>query len=588
MNPSNQLIKNVLVVDDNEQIQQDFRKIFCFDNDEFGIDELEAEFFGTSNKKAEKATFEVSFASQGKEAFQLVQEAAANGTHFGMAFVDMRMPPGWDGVETIEHLWSVDPDLQVVICTAYSDRSWDEISERLGTSDRLLILKKPFDKIEVIQLASSLCEKRRLRNESIARMAHLEEVVVDQGNELKAAHQDAEVLISSITSMLVSLDHDGNVSRWNPVAEKLFGISSAEALGKDFQSLAIRWQSPQKFFDTLTVRSATESQREEFHFTDESHVLRTLDFMICPLLKKPESKARLLLGSDVTIQRALQVQLDQAQRLESVGQLAAGVAHEINTPMQYIGDNVRYVSETIARMAPILECLPVLADPNISDAELIELRKSFPTGLKKSKIAHSLKEIPSALNDSMDGIKSVSNIVAAMKEFSHPGSDQMSNVDINHVVDTTLTVAKNEWKHVAEVSLDLASDLPAISGYASELNQAFLNIIVNAAHAIADHTTDGMGTLEFKTHLVDGFVELQIKDSGGGIPESVQHRIFEPFFTTKEVGKGTGQGLAIAHNVIVQKHQGKIWFEVEEGVGTTFHIQLPLEMAMVAGEEADG
>ena len=577
MTTSNNTI-NLLVVDDNEQIQNDFQKIFGTDDDIVSMSELEAEFFGTEETTTEKVKYQLTVASQGQEAFELLKEAQQNGTEFGMAFVDMRMPPGWDGVETIEHLWQVDADLQVVICTAYSDHSWEEITQRLGTSDRLLILKKPFDNVEIIQLANTLSEKRRLLNESRARMAHLEEVVHVQEGELKAAHEDAELLISSISSMLVSLDQNGNVSRWNPVAEKLFHLSAKQVVGKPFAELAITWQDREKLLNAIGNDSIDGPVHEEFCFVDQADVMRTLEIMIYPIIHGETSPARLLLGSDVTIQRALQVQLDQSQRLESVGQLAAGVAHEINTPMQYIGDNVRYVSESLDRMSPILDCLPVLADPNISEEQLLEIRKKFPTNLKKSKIVNSLKEIPSALLDSMSGIDSVSKIVAAMKEFSHPGSQQMSRVDVNHVLDSAMTVTKSEWKLVADVQLDLDPSLPSIAGFSSELNQTFLNIIVNAAHAIADqNAAPNMGLIEIKTRQVEDMVEITIQDTGGGIPADVRHRVFEPFFTTKDVGKGTGQGLAIAHNIVTQKHSGKIWFDVEEGVGTTFHIQLPLE-----------
>lgn len=570
---------SILIIDDNESIHRDFEKIFEAgeSNDEFNA--LDAEMFGEPDvATTELPEFGLRFASQGKDGFDLLKETMAEGKTFGAAFVDMRMPPGWDGVETIENLWKVDPDLQVVICTAYSDHSWADIIARLGRTDKLLVLKKPFDKIEAVQLATSLCEKRRLLNESRLKMENLQEVVGHQEVELKAAHHNAELLIDSISSILVSLDEEGIVSRWNPVAEQQFGIRAQDAIGKEFNGLAIDWSNQSAMASLVCNKSEPEPKQGEVQFIDPSGCTHTLDVRVCPIVTELSSLPRLILATDITHQKNLQSQLDQAQRLESVGQLAAGVAHEINTPMQYIGDNVRYVSKTLDRLTDVLDCLPALVDEGVSDEQLIEIRDSITTSVKAKKVKSSLKQIPEALMDSIEGVEAVSKIVAAMKEFSHPGNEEKSQVCINHVLESTITVARNEWKYVAEVQTELFEELDPIDGLASELNQAFLNIIVNASHAISDRVANNeisKGLIEIKTRNLDGHVEIAIKDNGGGIPAHVRERVFEPFFTTKDVGKGTGQGLAIARSVIVQKHHGSLAFDVEEGVGTTFIIQLP-------------
>lgn len=572
-------LNRVLIIDDNESIHKDFRKIFTSTDDNGLLDELDAELFGTETTNRESVPgFELSFASQGKEGFELLREAVANDERFSMAFVDMRMPPGWDGVVTIAKLWEVDPDLQVVICTAYSDRTWDEILNRLGRTDKLLILKKPFDEIEVTQLATSLCEKRRLLNESRRRMEDLEHVVGRQEVEIEAAHQNAEQIIASMSSVLISLDEDGCVSRWNPVATRVFNIDAADAIGSRFTELAIRWDDKAVVEDLLGTDPDDHSNQAEVQFVDHGDTTHTLDIRVCLVGKNPESKARLLLATDVSRQRALQFQLDQAQRLESVGQLAAGVAHEINTPMQYIGDNVRYVAKSLEKLTGLLDCLPALVDEEVSDEDLLALRKTITDVPKVKKIRSSLQQIPEALADSIDGVETVSRIVAAMKELSHPGSDEKSQVCLNHVLKSTITVARNEWKYVAELKTDFQENLETVAGLPSELNQAFLNIIVNAAHAITsrvDNNDYEKGMIEISTRTTGEQVEVTIRDNGGGIPAGVRDRIFEPFFTTKEVGKGTGQGLAIAHSVIVNKHEGKLWFDVEEQIGTTFTIQIP-------------
>ncbi|MFC1735778.1 sensor histidine kinase, partial [Candidatus Hydrogenedentota bacterium] len=174
----------------------------------------------------------------------------------------------------------------------------------------------------------------------------------------------------------------------------------------------------------------------------------------------------------------------------------------------------------------------------------------------------------------------VASIVRAMKEFSHPGTDEKTAVDLNRAIENTITVARNEWKYVADVNTEFEPDLPLVPCLPGEFNQVILNLLVNAAHAISDVVGDGSsgkGTITITTRAKGGFAEIEIGDTGGGIPDRARERIFDPFFTTKEVGKGTGQGLAIAHNVIVDKHSGAITFESEEGKGTTFHIRLPLE-----------
>ncbi|WP_146519504.1 ATP-binding protein [Stieleria varia] len=327
---------------------------------------------------------------------------------------------------------------------------------------------------------------------------------------------------------------------------------------------------------------ARHGRHEEVQFVDSNGQTRTLDMRVCPVLCDSAAASILILANDVTQQRILQSQLDQAQRLESVGQLAAGVAHEINTPMQYIGDNVRYVAKSIERLQQLLDVLPSLIDEEVTDEQLLEMRRSLTSPLKPRKIRSTLEQIPEALSDSIQGAEAVAKIVSAMKEFSHPGGDDMSLVGLNHILESTITVARSEWKYVADVVTQFDESLPDIPALQSELNQAFLNIIVNAAHAIGDRVAAGKfekGKITICTRSDGRFACVSIRDTGGGIPEHVRKRVFEPFFTTKEVGKGTGQGLAIAHSVIAQKHGGKLTFDVEEGQGTTFEIRIPLQLS---------
>ena len=315
------------------------------------------------------------------------------------------------------------------------------------------------------------------------------------------------------------------------------------------------------------------------------------------LQEKIEERTAALLESQAREQEAkyaaevaeLQNQLTQSKKLESIGQLAAGIAHEINTPMQYIGDNMNYLETAFNRIVQVLKTYDGLLAAAKEGAATADDVVAVEAAIQKTRLKSLFKEVPEAIQDSQDGIRTAARIVRAMKEFSHPGSDEKTPIDINQAIGTTITVSRNEWKYVAEIETDLDTELPLVPCLPGELNQVLLNLLVNAAHAIADAVGDGShgkGTITVSTRRRETGVEIGIKDTGQGIPEEVQGRIFEPFFTTKELGKGTGQGLSITHSIIVQKHGGKIWFETEVGSGTTFIIWLPLKMR-VSDKEPD-
>ena len=282
---------------------------------------------------------------------------------------------------------------------------------------------------------------------------------------------------------------------------------------------------------------------------------------------------------DVTERQVIERQLVQAQKLEAIGQLAAGIAHEINTPMQYLGDNINYLQGALQSLQPALVELQAMADADLPAADAWQRLRSAASA---ARLPTLINEVPAALSDCQDGIHTVARIVRAMKEFSHPGSEDKTPVDLNAAIETTITVARNQWKYVADVELELDPHLPLVPALPGELNQVLLNIIVNAAHAIGDAVgsgSGGKGTITISSRRGAEHVEIRVRDTGCGIPKQLQSRIFEPFFTTKDVGKGTGQGLAIAHNVIVHKHGGSVTFESQVGVGTTFIVRLPLAAA---------
>ncbi len=283
---------------------------------------------------------------------------------------------------------------------------------------------------------------------------------------------------------------------------------------------------------------------------------------------------------DITEQKKLELKLSQTNRLESMGQLSAGIAHEINTPMQYIRHNLEFMNKASSRMADYQQ-------------NCEELIVSLPTGREKDQIMDNLKKckeelkieklqnrFPIALDDALQGVTAVSTIIKAMKDFSHRDKEEKVETDLNKVIKTSIDVSRHEWKNVAEIRRDLNEEIPLVPAYQGELNQVMLNIIVNAAHALSDYmkeTDDHVGLIivETRENLEENCVEVEISDNGPGIPEEIREKVFDQFFTTKEVGRGTGQGLAICHQIVVNRHGGDLTVNSEEGKGTSFTIKLP-------------
>jgi PAS domain S-box-containing protein len=281
---------------------------------------------------------------------------------------------------------------------------------------------------------------------------------------------------------------------------------------------------------------------------------------------------------DVTEQRELEERLLESQKLGAIGQLAAGIAHEINTPMQFIGDNLHFASGSVAQLMTLLEQFKAAA----LEAEIAPLGAAKLEELLMAEadadFEYVREALPTALKRSLGGVERVTNIVRALKTFAHPGGDKLALTDLRGLIESTVMVATNEWRYVAEVELDLDANLLPVPCVAGELNQVVLNLIVNAAHAIGDVVaqTGDKGRITIKAWNDETHAEIRISDTGTGIPEHARAKVFEPFFTTKEVGKGTGQGLSLAYNCIVKRHKGTINFETELGAGTTFIVRLPL------------
>lgn len=305
-----------------------------------------------------------------------------------------------------------------------------------------------------------------------------------------------------------------------------------------------------------------------------------------------ELLARLKVGERIV---NLQMQLSHAQKMEAIGSLASGIAHEINTPLQYIRNNVNFMQDAFGDVIKFLKKYPYLhnaASHNLIASSCIPSSQGGDEGLGKipacagevaeeeANVKYLMEEVPKAVKESLEGLGRITEIVKAMKEFAPPGvQDRKMAVDINKAIMHTLTVSKNEWKNVADVVTNFDAGLPLMPCFPIDFNLMLLNIIINATHAIADMVDDrkeGKGIIGISTRCDGDWAEIRISDTGAGIPEEIRHKIFDPFFTTKKIGRGTGMGLTMAYTVVVEKHGGTITFDTETGKGTTFIIRLPV------------
>ncbi len=290
---------------------------------------------------------------------------------------------------------------------------------------------------------------------------------------------------------------------------------------------------------------------------------------------------------DLAQRQQAEVELRQAQKLEAVGRLAAGIAHEINTPIQFVGDNTHFVQDAFDDLLALLRRYQELRDRAAAGTVDAALLDAVRQAEQAADLEYLEEEIPKALAQSLEGVGRVASIVRALKEFAHPDSKEKAPADLNQALQSTLTVARNELKYVADVETDFG-DLPAVTCQVGDVNQVFLNLLVNAAHAIADRVGDSSerGRIWVRTTAEGDWVTIAIGDTGCGIPDDIRSKVYDPFFTTKEVGRGTGQGLALARAVIVEQHGGALSFDSKVGEGTVFYVRLPVTGAPKAREIA--
>jgi PAS domain S-box-containing protein len=408
----------------------------------------------------------------------------------------------------------------------------------------------------------------------------------DAEDRLRRSEELFRVITDNAVDLIAIVDRQGRRIYNSPSYSSILGYSPEELqskVGFDLVHPEDQMKVAKTAAESLTVGQGKVIEYRVRHrdgrwLTFESHgaVIRNPDGDIDGLL---------IVARDITERKnaeldrtLMELQLRQAQKLESIGHLAAGIAHEINTPTQFIGDNTRFLSEAFRDLSDLRRQFRRLLDANREGRVDGALVSGIEETILRIDLAYLESEIPSALQQTLDGVERVAKIVRAMKEFSHPGTEEKSMVDINRAIESTVTVARNAWKYVADLELRLDRSIPAIPCLPGDFNQVILNLVVNSAHAIADvvgENSGRKGRITITTVLGGDQVEIRISDTGGGIPDHIRDRIFDPFFTTKPVGQGTGQGLAIARSAIVDKHGGTLNYETCMGQGTTFILTLP-------------
>ena len=429
-----------------------------------------------------------------------------------------------------------------------------------------------------------------------------EKKLTAQHNQIRHAHREIQQQQQALDEhAIVSISNtDGNIIYANDKFCKISGYTGEELLGKNHRIVKSDVHPPEFFKDLWQTISQGRVWKGELCNIAKNGMPFWVAATIIPILDEQAQPLKYIaMRTDITELKNTQIALQkknieiekahkeleqsheqavQAEKLASVGQLAAGIAHEINTPIQFVGDNTRFLQDAFDDLLKLVQLYTSTYNDHTESADPSTIAEQARILSDEIEVDYLAEEIPNAFKQSLEGIDRVSQIVRSMKDFSHPGKNQKELIDINQAIESTVVVSRNEWKYDAELVTEFDETLTAVPCYPGEFNQVILNIIVNAAHAIKDARGDDpeLGTITIKTRQNNEYAEIQITDTGPGMPEDVRKRIFEPFFTTKGVGKGSGQGLAITYSVITDKHGGSIQVDSTVGVGTTFTIRLPM------------
>ncbi|NDV18578.1 PAS domain S-box protein [Pseudodesulfovibrio sp. JC047] len=456
--------------------------------------------------------------------------------------------------------------------------SWFSSSSKQKTRRELRMLSCSGD---IFWVLGQIVELKNSTDEVVGNVLTFTDIT--QIKEAELAKSRLSAAIEQAGEMVIITDMDANITYVNPAFERTTGYKREEVVGQNPRILKSGAQDGAYYdglWGTVTQGNVWSGRSLNRKKNGQNY---TQDFSIGPILDDGGTLIGYVgVARDVSDQLVIEAQLRQSQKLESIGELAAGIAHEINTPTQYVSSNIQFLkdafvtySKTIADSHAFVE--KVQASAGIESCDWV--RDAAASLFDEKELQYLAEDIPQALDESEAGLKRVTEIVRSVKQLAHPGEMHKSYSELNEIVKHAVTVSANEWKYVAEVSFDLDDALPPVYCLIGEIGQVVLNLIINGAHAIekVKQETGEPGEISIRTYAAGSMVVLEITDTGVGIPDDVAEKIFDPFFTTKEVGKGTGQGLAIAHNVVVNMHGGAIDVITEMGVGTTFVVRLPFE-----------
>jgi PAS domain S-box-containing protein len=446
---------------------------------------------------------------------------------------------------------------------------------------------------QITGLTEDITEFKRTEDALLRAQSKLEERVAERTAQLAERGELVKLLVDSTPGAMYGMDREGICTFCNPAGVRLFGYGDAsEILGQPIHELVHHTRADGSRYprDECPIFRGFKEGKDS-HVLEDSFWRKDGSSFPVEYSSRQIRREGKLIGAvvtflDITERKRQEMEERHSQKLEAVGRLAAGIAHEINTPIQFIGDNTRFLLNSFQDELKLIRKYEMLQAVATRDPANASLLAEISATRESIEWPYLEREIPRAIDQMLEGLGRVSSIVRGMKEFSHVDrSNEKSPGDINRALESTLIVARNELKYVAEVETNFG-ELPSVLCHLGDLNQVFLNLLVNAAHAIEElsKSSGQKGTIRVSTRKDGDWVEISISDTGAGIPEEARNKIFEPFFTTKAVGKGTGQGLALARTVVVDKHHGTLTYTTEIGKGTTFFVRLPLQGAAVREE----
>ena len=468
----------------------------------------------------------------------------------------------------------IDAAIALAAAAAWTSEHHRGANRRLATRVDHLVAERQMLKDSHADAIAAAIEEResRLREQE----SHM--------SQLRAMHLQNEMILNSAGEGIIGLNAGGDVMFVNPAAARMLGYDVEQLIGLPAHETFHHSKPNGEPFPRgecavcATLRGAVAPPANSESYWRQDRTNFPIEYTSTPIRDGGNIVGAVVTFQDITQRRMLEARLRQAQKMESIGQLAAGIAHEINTPTQYIGDNTRFLEDVFGDLQWLLTASNELMRAVHEGRVVKSAIDNVAAAVEGADVEYLLQEIPKAISQSLEGVQRVAKIVRSMKEFSHPGGEEQQAVDLNRAIESTLTVSRNEWKYVADTLTDFDPQLPLVPCLPGDLNQVILNLVVNAAHAVGDKVgaSGQKGTIAVTTRRDGDWAEIRVRDTGTGIPEGIRAKVYDPFFTTKPVGRGTGQGLAIAHAIITEKHHGTIDFETDPGCGTTFIIRLPL------------